>query len=80
MRKLGENKQTMILSGLVEGNNIKAMATPKPTAGRTRGPARNARFVRGRAGLREVVSRYAGQEPPSAKKGLPLFQVLADAA
>lgn len=54
MKKLGENKQTMTLSGLAEGNNIKAMATPQPADGCTRGTARNARFVRGRSGLPET--------------------------
>jgi hypothetical protein len=32
------------------------------------------------ASLRESISRYPGQKPPSAKKLLPLFQALAAAA
>jgi len=32
------------------------------------------------ASLRESISRYPGQKPPSAKKLLPLFQALEAAA
>ncbi|MCH7839398.1 MAG: hypothetical protein IID38_04065 [Planctomycetes bacterium] len=83
MRKLSENKRTMILSGLAEGSSIKAIATPQPTVGRTRGPLEtHASFADvlaclKAASLRKTVSRNARQEPLFCKKTVAHFPSLS---